>query len=234
MFVLFGFAPWILAIELALLIAFVVVVELEYYGWSTIVCIASLLSIHFLMKINLLEYVKTNPSTILLLIGIYLASGITWSFIKWISFLYRFKEYREERLEEFRARKAEEDRRKANRAVEEARRLEKENEIRVSNGQNPIVQEKSSYTEPERTEFEYIQRCSFKNTSDLSKAPSYKDYKAKIVAWVVFWIPSLIGTLLDDFVRKLVTWIVNRFSAIYQTLSHKIVGNFPEPPKQDV
>ena len=221
MFLLFGFAPWILGIELALFIAFVVLVELEYYGWSTLMCVVSLLSIHFLMKINIIEYIKTNPTTILMLFGVYLAAGITWSFVKWISFLYRFKEYREEKLEEFRARKAREAKRQADRDAEEASRFARE-------------PRKSAYGlghEPEETEYKHLQNCSFKNTTDLSKAPSYKEYKGKIVAWVVFWIPSLIGTLLDDFVRKLVTWIVNRFSAIYQALSHKIVGNFPEPKK---
>ena len=234
MFLLFGFAPWILGIELALFIAFVVVVELEYYGWSTLMCIASLLSIHFIMKINLFEYTKTNPMVIITLILIYLAAGIAWSFIKWISFLYRFREYREEMLEEFRANKVREDKRQAEREAEDARQFARENEIRVENGQSPRVKEpkiKSRFDEPEKTEFDYLKHCSFKNTRDLSKAPSYKDYKGKIVAWVVFWIPSLIGTLLDDFVRKLVTWIVNRFSAFYQALSNKIVGNFPEPIK---
>jgi hypothetical protein len=245
MFLLFGFAPWVLGIELALFIAFVVLVDLEYYGWSTLMCVVSLLSIHFLMKINIIEYIKTNPTTILMLFGVYLAAGITWSFIKWISFLYRFKEYREEKLEEFRARKAREAKRQEDRDAEKASRFARQNEIRIQNGQPPFVKEEPlksacggpnyyglGHVEPEETEYKHLQNCSFKNTNDLSKAPSYKDYKGKIVAWVVFWIPSLIGTLLDDFVRKLVTWIVNRFSAIYQALSHKIVGNFPEPPKK--
>lgn len=235
MFLLCGFAPWVLGIELALFIAFVVVVELEYYGWSTLMCIVSLLSIHFLLKINILEYIKTNPTTIIMLFGAYILAGITWSFIKWISFLYRFKEYREEMLEKFRCGKAREAQRQASRDAEKDRDFARENEIRIQNGQPPLVKKeprKSTCVESEETDYKYLQSCSFKNTCDLSKAPSYKDYKAKIVAWVVFWIPSLIGTLLDDFVRKLVTWIVNRFSAIYQVLSHKIVGNFPEPPKK--
>lgn len=238
MFLLFGFAPWILCIVAVLLIVFVVLVQLEFWLGSTLMCVASLLALHFLMKVDLLSYITENPSTILLLFGIYLAAGIVWSFVKWISFLYRFKEYREEMLEKFRAEKVSGEQRHARKMAEVVRDLEAENKIRIARVQEPIsldVRVKAIYWEPAftKTEFEYLKHCYFKNTSDLSKAPSYKDYKAKIVAWVIFWIPSLIGTMFDDFVRKLVTWIVNRFSTLYQTLSLKIVGNFPEPSKKE-
>ena len=150
------------------------------------------------MKINLFEFVTENPGNILILFGTYLAAGVAWSFVKWVSFLYNFKEYRETLLDGFRKNKGDD-------------------------GYRRIIKK-----EPE-TEFEYLSKRNYKNSEDLTKPPSYRDYKAKIVAWVVFWIPSLIGTVLDDFVRKLVTWIVNRFSAFYQLLSNKIVGNITEP-----
>ncbi len=87
--------------------------------------------------------------------------------------------------------------------------------------------QETSKSEPVKSEYQFLNCEYFKNTR-LSKSPSYKEYKSKIVAWVIFWIPSLIGTLLNDFVRKFVTWVVNRFSALYQHLSNKIVGDFPE------
>jgi hypothetical protein len=77
------------------------------------------------------------------------------------------------------------------------------------------------------TGFDVLKFKSYKGTN-LLKTPDYKNYRSDIIAWVIFWIPSFIGTLLDDFVRKLVTFIVNRFGRAFQYLSQKIVGDFLE------
>jgi hypothetical protein len=166
------------------------------YWWSSIVFISSLLSLHFIWKLPVLSYAKANILTIAVLFCVYLCIGLVWSFIKWILFLYRFKEERDERLEKF-----------------------KEIQIKFKE-YNPNVLDT-------RTESSVLKEYTYKGTN-LAKAPSYKDYHSDIVAWVIFRIPSLIGTLLDDFVRKLVTFIVNRFGKTFQYLSQKIVGDFSE------
>lgn len=214
-------------IELTLFIACIVVVQIECYGWSTLVCLLSLASLHFVLKLPLWSYFSENPSYIVILLLASLVCGIVWSFMKWISFLYKFREVREEKLEAFRARKAKLVQSKA----DDDARAKKEAEMRGALNDGARIRYYGS--ELEKTEFEYLDNESYKKTK-LSQAPSYKDYRGKIVAWIIFWIPSLIGTLLDDFVRRMVEWIANRFKAVYQHLSHKIVGNFPKPvePKE--
>jgi hypothetical protein len=205
---MFLFSPLVLIVAGVCFITLVVLVELEQWGWSTGLFVGSLVCVHFLMKINLLEYISKNFSHIALIILLSLSLGIIWSIFKWISFLYKFKEVREERLESFR----------------ENRKLV--NDLNSEICKSDVWPSKS---ESVKSEYEFLNCEYYKNTNTrLSRSPSYKQYKSKIVAWVIFWIPSLIGTLLNDFVRKFVTWVVNRFSALYQCLSNKIVGDFPE------
>ena len=204
---MFLFSPLVL-IACVCFITLVVLVELEQWGWSTILFIGGLACVHFLMKINLVEKISNNFSHIAIVIFTSLALGIVWSVFKWISFLYKFKKVREEKLESFR-----------------------KNQKLVNDLGHEICKGDvwPSKPEPVKSEYQFLNCEYYKNTNTpLSKSPSYKEYKSKIVAWVIFWIPSLIGTLLNDFVKKFVTWVVNRFSALYQRLSNKIVGDFSE------
>jgi hypothetical protein len=205
---LFGFSPWILVVSLLLFTALVTIVQMEQYGWSTVVCIGSLAFIQFLMKINIYNYIKDNPNTIVLTFAIYLSLGIGWSIIKWVCFLYKFKQRRKDKLKQFYKHEDDE--------------LNRENERRAKIGKAPLT----NFTTG-RSEFRFLNDIFYDNQTRMSKSPSFSDYKTDIVAWVIFWIPSLIGTLLNDFIRNLVIWIVNRFSTLYQILSNKIVGDLP-------
>jgi hypothetical protein len=57
----------------------------------------------------------------------------------------------------------------------------------------------------------------------LSKTPQAKEYKAMIVAWGLWWPASLVGTLLDSPIRRLVNFIFDRFSGLYQWTANKMV-----------
>lgn len=235
MFLLFGFPLWVLAVELVLFIVWTVLVQIEFYGWSTVAFIANALALYFVMKLPIAGYFREHPSSIAILLVLSLCCGLVWAiFMKWPAFLYKFKEVREERLGDYRERKAREAKRREETEAEDERKWARENAIRAENGQPPREKVVRNWDEDKTdTEFRFLDRESYKNTK-LSKYPRYKEYKGKIVAWVIFWIPSLIGTLMDDFVRRMVTWIVNRFSALINYMSHKIVGDFPEPPKADL
>jgi hypothetical protein len=234
MFLLFGFPLWVLAIEVVLFIIWTVLVQVEFYGWSTIAFMANVLALYFLMKLP--SHFMEHPSTIAILLVLSLCCGLVWAiFGKWPAFLYKFKEVREEKLDSYRELKA----RDAAWRAEDDRKLARENEIRAEKGQprlhrlqhSPHEKVVRNWDEDKTdTEFNFLNKEIYKNTK-LSTYPRYKEYKGKIVAWVIFWFPSLIGTLMDDFVRRMVTWIVNRFGALINYMSHKIVGDFPEPPK---
>ena len=226
MFLLFGFPLWILIVELILFAAWTILVQIEFYGWSTFAFLVNVGALYLFMRLPIAGYFKEHPGTIVILLVLSLCCGLVWAiFMKWPSFLYKFKEVREERLDAYREGKENEARRKAARQAESDR----ENAIRVGRGERPLERLIIGYEDDKTdTEFNFLNREFYKNTR-LSKSPQYKDYKGKIVAWVIFWIPSLIGTLLDDFVRRMVTWIVNRFSSLINWISHIIVGDFPEP-----
>ena len=239
MFLLLGFPIWVLGIELALFIAWTILVQVEYYGWSTLVCILSIASLQFVLKIGVFTFIKDNPG----LIGLYAfgwaVCGLLWSFVKWASFLFRFKEERENKLEEFKNSQARRQKDFDEREVRERRgedvrlsllnpdKSDSDSRERVEINRERERRLEIFKSQNDYTEFDYLSSCKYKNTH-LNESPKFRDYKGKITAWVIFWIPSLIGTLLDDFVRKLVEFIVQRFRAAYQALSNKIVGDFPK------
>jgi len=235
MFLLFGFPLWVLIIELIIFVTWVCVVQVEYYGWSTLLLLVSLASLHYLLKLPIIDYFKENPFSILTWFCYYLVGALIWSFIKWIMFLYKFRSVREEKLHEFHKRQEEDkERREA-----QDRREKSDYEMRVAlyeadtsprrDFDKPREFKPSPISNLERkTDWDFLSGEYHKDTT-LNKTPLFREYKRKIVAWAVFWIPSLIGTLLDDFVRKLMSRLVEAFSGWYQALSNKIVGNFPKP-----
>lgn len=241
MFLLFGFPLWVLLVELILFVAWVCVVQIERYGWSTFLLILTLVSLHYILKLPIIDYLKENPLSIITWFCCYLIGAIAWSFAKWAMFLGKFKSEREEKLHEFH--KIQEDAKE--RRESNDRRDKKTYEMRMAVWEsdtgprrdfdkprefkpNPLEEIES------QTDWDFLSREYYKDTH-LNKAPLFREYKGKIVAWATFWIPSLIGTLLDDFVRKLMRRLVEAFSGWYQGLSNRIVGDFPKPesPKTD-
>jgi predicted membrane protein len=49
-----------------------------------------------------------------------------------------------------------------------------------------------------------------------------RNYKSKIIAWGIWWPFSLIGTIVDDPIRRLVTWTFDRLCGTFQKLADKI------------
>lgn len=57
----------------------------------------------------------------------------------------------------------------------------------------------------------------------LWDTPSASDYKGKIIAWMCWWPVSFIGTILNDPVRKILTFVYG----IYQKIANRIVPQIP-------
>jgi len=214
MFLLLEFSPWVIGIALFIILLVIITVQEEQYVWSTVICIASLAILQFIMKVDIWNYISINPTKLLVISLIYLSLSILWSGVKWVTFLYKFKEYRAQKIIAY--------------YQERELYLKQHNERLIAIGKEPLLSdsEEGKKVLGKMSEFAFLNDEFYKN-SRLTKAPSFHKYKTDIVAWVIFWIPSFIGTLLNDFVHKLVTWIVTRFSAVYQTLSNKIVGDYP-------
>lgn len=78
---------WFWLFSFVVFCAITALVENDEGVWATIVFIGTVLSLNFLSKIPLLDYIKTNPVHTLIYVGIYFVAGIVWSFIKWGVFL---------------------------------------------------------------------------------------------------------------------------------------------------
>lgn len=65
---------------------------------------------------------------------------------------------------------------------------------------------------------------SYRSWHNMQK-PRAADNKSRIIGWMAFWPFSMVGTLLNDPIRKLFTWIFNHLKGLYQKMADKILGN---------
>jgi len=59
------------------------------------------------------------------------------------------------------------------------------------------------------------------DSSNYHKKPMFSGNKKKITIWVTYWPLSLIWSLLNDFVKKLMHLIVIRFHKVYEAIANK-------------
>ena len=74
----------------------------------------------------------------------------------------------------------------------------------------------------------FRQYLSHRGHYNLTKRPTAAENKNRITAWMSFWPFSLVGAFLNDPVRRLFSWIFNRFRGLYQDLADSIFKNDPE------
>lgn len=204
----FGIAPWLFCLEVALYLSLVTLVELEFYGWSTILLIVGLIASHYFHVFSIVDVFKHHFVGLLTCVLCYFPAGAIWMVFKWLLFLHKFNDARKDALEEF----------------HESQRDARERAITGN-----------SYSRDadllKQTDYDYLTSKSYKNTR-LYRAPRIRDYKARAVGWVCFWVFSVVGTLFHDIARRIGLWIYNRFSGLLQFMSDKIVGEVQDtkPP----
>lgn len=162
----------------------IVLVECEWFTFSTICLILTVTSVHFLKIFNIVDFVKHNYIETGLYCFGYIVAGIIWSFVKWFSFLLKYKENLIERVEKFKK-------------------------------ENPDCLEES--VRKHLLDRDYI---------GASEAPTAKKNKGRIIAWMSFWPMSLIGTFLNNPVKRLFTLIYNSISGLYQQMADKVLGPY--------
>ena len=192
-------------LAIALVVLFVlfclecVLTEVEHFGWATLTMVATLVGVQVfhIGGVDLLAFAATHVvETVLYVLG-YVAVGVVWSFVKWFSFLMAFRDkYREY----------------------------KENFL-TSLKLNPTGQVPDDQLGAFR---EYMSRQSTYTTSrsfrgnDFSERPRANKNKSRIVAWMSFWPFSVVGTVLNDPMRRFFSWLFNQFKALYQQMSDRI------------
>ena len=176
-----------------------VLMEVEHWGWATTLLVAcfglSLVGHHFWPDVpSVLSWVVANGVFTLVYVAAYMAVGVGWSFVKWFSYLMGFRDTFREQKEAF----------------------------CLKNGLDPkapITDEKvlaefdhhlaSNVSWGERHRGQLLSR----------ERPRAAKSKARITAWMAFWPFSVVGTVLNDPVRRLFNFLYSQFKALYERLS---------------
>lgn len=180
-------------IAAAVVLSAIILTELEHFGAATITLVASVVAMNYFDVLNVMGFVKSNSESVTIYTAVYFVAGIVWSFIKWFSYLYGFRDRYREAKEKF----------------------------------------KSTFSGGNLDEAfrDYLNRV---DQRDLLVRPSETNNKGRIIAWISLWPFSIIGTILNDLVRRICTRIYNYYKALYQRVVKYVFRNDPDlldPPR---
>lgn len=164
------------------LVAFVFVTfltETERFGWGTLATIGTLVVAQWLHWADILGFARANALMSAVYFGGYIVAGVVWSFVKWFSFLMRFRD------------------------------VLKEIDVPGS---------------------EHYRETSYRGNS-LNQKPMAARNKKKITAWMIFWPFSMVGTVLNDPVKRIFTFLFGRFKHLYQKMSDRVFKDVDFDPK---
>lgn len=228
----------ITAIIITLLIADVFFVEFESFGWTTASLIVTGAAIYYFNLWGFPAWVKANGPLCFAFAGAYIVVGVIWSFIKWYSYLVSYRDQFTEIKDRFN---------KANKDlidsqwqwVQDNHITAKEvirsivtttNEI-VNKGTLPFSENDllyNDYTSKIKNghDLNVEFRCAKREYATFHK-PEASSNKSKIIAWICYWPFSLIGTFINDPIRRLVNFLFTKLKATYQKMSDKVFKDFP-------
>jgi hypothetical protein len=190
-----------LGVLIALFVLETILTEVEHFGWATVglvLCVAAAQFFHF---VDLLGFVKDNTGTALGYAGLYVVCAIPWSFIKWFSFLRNYRDQFREYKGKF-----------------------------LTSRSIPTTASVPLDLLPDFKDWlnqNYNWRRGDVNLIGLQslERPRARQNKSRIVSWMAFWPFSLVGTLLNDPVRRLFTWLFQAFSSLYQRMADYVFRN---------
>lgn len=190
-----------------------ILTEVESWGWATITLIGTIVGLHFLHVIDVVVFVKTHTLEAVSGAAIYLGAGIVWSFVKWFSFLMGFRDaYRAEKYNFLAFKKL-----PTNTLLE----AELQEEFLCGLSYNG-----GSY----RNNLERTWNSDVKEYrgNSLNVLPRAAKNKARITSWMAFWPFSMVGTIINDPVRRLINFLFNQFKALYQRMADRLFASHPE------
>lgn len=218
-------------IIIGLFIADIFFVEYEKFGWTTICMTASAVILWYSNLWGVFDIINNNGKFYLELIVAYVIVGVGWSFIKWFSYLLSYRDKFLKIKNEGLKLKDE--------LIKKQYQWSQDNN-KVINGQ-PISKEALPFDVYINRELandfcdDTIDNRSLQHTySDFQSKyrsfskPIASDNKAKIVAWICYWPWSLIGTFINDPLKRLVEFMFRSLKALYQRISDKIFMDFPD------
>lgn len=170
-----------------------VLTEVEWFGWTTVALIASVACVQFFDVFNIFAYVRDHAAHSALLALGYIVIGVIWSFVKWLSYLFNYRN-------KFRELK---------RKFLESRKLPYSVNEPVPDN---LTEEFSNYL---KAQYYYGSYSGLR----FGTKPKAVDNKKKLVGWASFWFCSMLSTFLNDPVRKLYNFLFNAFKDLYQKMS---------------
>lgn len=143
--------------------------------------------------------IMANPLTWAKWVGVYFLVGTIWSFIKWFSYLHKVKDELREHKKNY---------------------LQKTHVGLQDNGQffDNDFAGFATYLHEKRY-------GSFLIKTRADVIPSMSDEFSDLVRWIVWWPFSAFWTILNDPIRRVAEFIVNRFSKIYENIASSVFKN---------
>ena len=80
-------------------------------------------------------------------------------------------------------------------------------------------------TAEQQKEFDDSFRYQSFNGNALNTKPKATKNKRRIVAWMAYWPFSMVGTIINDPVRRLFKFLFNTFKALYQNIADHVFRN---------
>lgn len=179
----------------SIIASIVTIVSLEFRreGWATTFISLAIGVVVWNYGWDAWAFIKDNIGTSVLFLVGYLALGVAWSFLKWNEFVRDvFDKYKEVYADFIKTYKEFNDMTKG----------ELINKVNSRCGSK-------------------IYHSEVKVLDDVINGvtPEGVNNKASITAWITYWPLSVIGTLLNNPLKKLVGWIYNQVSGIYDEIS---------------
>jgi len=132
-------------------------------------------------------------------LSLYFVVGIIWSFLKWFFFLKEVKNKYNTTRDEY-------------------------SKIKDTNSPN-FLENLRQYINEKMYKYSYDFNISYDGKMTY---PQASENKARITTWIAHWPLSMIWTLINDPVRKVLNYIFNQFKGIYQKMSNYIFGSIKE------
>jgi hypothetical protein len=194
------FVLLILAALVVLAIVATVFTETEKFGLATVTLIAALVGAQAFHIMDVLHYAEHHVLQTLLYAVAYVGVGVLWSFVKWFSFLMSFRD-------QFR---------------------ELKGQFLTKQGLDPNGQVPEEFA----SQFKdwMIQKSVYGISFQMRnlERPKASDNKSRILAWMSLWPFSVVGTVLNDPIRRLFNFLFNQFKALYQKMADRVLAKDTE------
>lgn len=213
--------PWVSYIVITIFfIALIIFHERGQIGWSHIVFI--IIVAYLLFKFNITDFksIINNPLPILKWVIIYLIVGMAWSFLKWYLYLRNT-------LEEFNNTKEQ-----IASSIKQTSNEKYDKEIFKRKLFSVFQYEKNGIKIEQSAIIETINVVLSEGKETKSVPLDIHEYKiinpqitkckALVVSWIMHWPASLVWTLINDPIKKIINYIFKFIKSTFQKISDKM------------